>query len=1058
MISKRFIYIFTRVAFKVILLTIILGAETVSGKDSLRVTGTVTGWKGIPVEGVSVSIEGVYTAPAITDTSGKFELDCPGGDLWLLVAPVDTYKSKRIYLNNRTHLDLQLTPVDMESGYDQVGNLFRPVLRRDILSSSTSPDAGKSEYYPVQSVDQYFQGKIPGMWATIQDGMPCSGASTYIRGIRSMYTTSQPLYIVDGQPVEEPAIFQSNLSGYSYNPVATIDPLDITNITVIKDYLGSAIYGMKGSNGVILIETLQPTVVRTTIDFSFRTGVSIQPEKLPQLNNAQYKTLANNILMSSGRFEEDYKEEYFQLYATEEHPEYFKYNKNTEWQKEIFRNSVLNDYYLRISGGDEIARYGLSVGYMNHQGTIEETFANRFNVRFVGTFNVFQWLRMYVSSNMINSTTGIRESARIPETSPILSALFKAPILHPYQYDENGNELKTLEEVNSLGVSNPVSVINNFEGKSKNSRFANSFRMEANILQEYLKWTSLLGITSNYLNESVFMPNQGMELYYNEEVHNAAKSLKNLLRTVYTNNYLSFRQEYNNRHLVTAATGMRLYMNTFEIDWGVGKNSHERDQYKQLQNGVSYLREMGGESSKWNRLGFYTSAGYTFRNRYFLTANLVSEYSTRTGKNAVNVLHIGGRPFGLFYSLGTAWRLSEESFLKELFWLEELKLRASFGKVGNDDIGNLSALNYYTVDHYRGTTGMIPGSNSDRSIKFEVNKQINAGVDLSLYGNRISFTLDLYDIKTEDLLVYEPQEAYTGSATIPANNGQISNKGWEVGVNSRIIHNNKFKWDLGLNLSGFKNTVDAIKGGEVITPFEGGQFISRVGEPVLSFYGYQFKGVYATSQEAALDGLMTEKGVPYGAGDAKFADLSGPGGVPDGVINDFDLTIIGSPMPDMYGGLYNTFTYGRWSLNAHLQLVLGREVFNYLRYQNEKMTDLSNQSSSVLKRWVFEGQVTGVPRALYDDPVGNADFSSRWIDDGSYLRVKHISLAYTISERTWFFRNIEVLASASNLFTWSSYLGYDPEFSFSYYTMEQGIDYGMIPHTRRFQLGFRVGL
>jgi hypothetical protein len=235
-----------------------------------------------------------------------------------------------------------------------------------------------------------------------------------------------------------------------------------------------------------------------------------------------------------------------------------------------------------------------------------------------------------------------------------------------------------------------------------------------------------------------------------------------------------------------------------------------------------------------------------------------------------------------------------------------------------------------------------------------------------------------------------------------------------------------------------------------------------VGEPILNFYGYEFHGVYATTEESAnpaLGGrLETEKGVPFGPGDAKFSDLSGPEGIPDGIINEYDRTIIGSPVPDLFGGISNTVHYGRWSLRASLQFVTGQEVFNYLRYQNEKMTNLSNQSSNTLNRWTREGQQTDVPRALYLDPIGNAGFSTRWIEDGSYLRLKQLTLAYTIPEKIWFLRNMEVFATVTNLFTWSRYLGYDPEFSFSYYTMEQGIDYGMMPHTRTFMLGLSIGL
>ncbi|MCK4923308.1 MAG: SusC/RagA family TonB-linked outer membrane protein [Bacteroidales bacterium] len=1056
MINKRPINYVIRNTF--FLLISLIWTNTLFGQDSILVKGIITGESGTPVSEVSVSIEGVQVIPAISDTSGYFEIICPKVDLWLLIEPISGYKSKRIYLNNRNQLKIQLSPVDRKSGYDEVGNLFRPELKRNILSASNVPDQDRSARMPVKSIDQSFQGSIPGLWATTQNGMSNSETSTYIRGIRSMYTSHQPLYIVDGQPMEEPGIFQSNISGYDYNPIASIDPMDITNITILKDYLGGAIYGMKGSNGVILIETLKPSEVQTTIDFSYRIGVSTPPTNIPQLNSMQYKTLANEILASSGRYEEDYKEEYFPLFTTENDPEYYKYNKNTNWQNEIFGNAIMHDYYLRIKGGDEVARYGLSVGYMNHEGIVKKTNLDRFNVRFVGSFNVVRWLSMYVSSTLISSTSSLKESALSPITSPILTSFFKAPILYPYQYDENGKELNDLENVNSLGVSNPLAVINNFEGEQKNYRFANSLRAEVKIFQDYLKWTSLVGITFNSLQESVFMPNKGMELYYDEEVYNVSKSLKNYLSTVYSDNYLSYKQEFNNKHIITGAAGMRVYKNIFEIDWGIGKNSHISDEYKQLQNGVSYLREMGGENSAWNRMGFYTGAGYSFRNKYYLNANLSTEFSSRTGINAKDVLKISGYPFGLFYSFGAAWRISDESFLKHLYWLEDLKLRASYGKVGNDDIGNLSAINYYTVEHYRGTSGMIPGNISDQSLKFEINRQLNTGLDLSMFGNRLFIGLDIYSTKTEDMLVFEPQPTYTGVSFVPANNGEITNNGWEIGFNSRVISQRKFKWDLGINIAGLKNTVNVIKDGAVVTPFEGGQFITMVGEPVLNFYGYQFEGVFSSRQEALDAGLVNERGISFGAGDAKYTDFSGPNGTPDSVINEYDMTILGSPIPNLFGGLRNTFSYGRWSLSADFQLVLGRDVFNYLRFQNEKMTDLSNQSTSIQGRWTHDGQITDIPRALYNDPIGNSDFSSRWIEDGSYIRLKHLTLSYTVAQEIWLFRNLEILVTATNLYTWSKYLGFDPEFSYSNNTMEMGIDYGMVPQTRRFLLGFKVGL
>ncbi len=1048
----------------ILLYTLLFGGNSMAtGQDSLIVTGTITGIHNEPVSDVAVSIEGVYQPPVITDSLGQFQLVPPSGDRWILIEPADDkYKSRRVYLNRRGELSIQLTPMNMDSGYDEIGSLFRTEVRRNIPYAYSSQDPNKTMYVPGQSIDQVLQGKIPGLLSTSQSGMPGAGVNNNLRGIRSIFTNNQPLYVVDGIPIEESGVFQSSLTGHNYNALFSINPKDITNITILKDYLASSIYGVRGSNGVVLIETLQPTEIQTRIVSSYRTGLSMEPRQISQLNSRQYKTLANEVLMTSGLFEENYKNDFFPLFTTANDPEYYKYNNNMNWQDKVYRNALMNEYYLRILGGDEIARYGLSVSYLNHNGIINETNANRFNVRFVGAFNVFNWLKMDINSSLVNTQANIKESALSKQTSPILTSLYKSPMLFPYQFDKDGGQLKTLEEVNSLGVSNPVAVIERFEGHEKNYRFATSFRMEANIWKEYLKMTSLVGINYISLNEKVFMPRSGMELYFDQEAWNAAKSLKNYLNSFYINNYFSYRQEFKHIHLFTASAGLRMQQNRFQIDWGIAQNSHLSDKYKQLQDGVSYLRTMGGESSRWNRLGAYTQAGYAFRNKYMINASLVTEFTSRTGNNSHDVVWIGGNPYGMFYSIGGAWRLSGESFFRDVTWLEDLKLRISFGKTGNDDIGNLSSLNYYTVIHYRETSGLIPGTKNDQSIQFEENQQTNVGIDLSLWGNRTSFTFDLYSGKTKNLLVFEPQPSFIGFVTIPTNNGEVSNRGWETSFSTRIIEKNKMVWDLAFNAAKVKNRLVAIKDGAVIAPFEGGALISKVGHPILSFYGYQYNGVYASSEDAADTdrggGLATERGLLYGAGDAKFSDISGPDGKPDGIINEFDRTILGSPFPDFFGGISNTFRLGRWSVIADLQFVTGHQVYNYLRSQNEKMTDLSNQSSNTLNRWTTEGQLTNVPRALYNDPMSNAAFSSRWIEDGSYIRLKYLTFAYTVSEKVGFLQNMEVYVTATNLWTWTKYLGYDPEFSFSYYTMEQGIDYGKMPHTRSFMLGINLGL
>ncbi|MCP4312463.1 MAG: SusC/RagA family TonB-linked outer membrane protein [Bacteroidetes bacterium] len=1034
-----------------------------SAQDPIRINGMVMDERGEALGGISISLEGVLADPVISDSSGKFTLSAPTAQQWLIISPAELYKTKRVYLNGRETIRILMTPSDLASGDDLVQNIFNEEHKRDLLSSAQSIQTGSLHRVTAQTIDESFQGNIAGAYSIHHSGMPGSGVVNYLRGIKSMNTNNQPLYVIDGLPLESPGIFNPLTDGYSYNPLTSLDPNDITSMTVLKDFAAGSAFGMRGSNGVVMIETLKPTEVRTIIDFSLRTGVSSSPGQIPQLNALQYKSLAHEVLNTSGQWEENLPGMYPGLYTDPSDPNYLRYGNNTNWQNEVFSNNLFSDFYLRIMGGDQIARYGLSVGYLNHNGIVNNTSYNRFNVRFVGTFTLFKWLRLYVSSNLTRTDSKLKESTRSEQTSPILTALHKTPLMFPFDFDDEGQQLISYSDVDELGVSNPAVTINGFSARNKNYRFLTSIRLEGDVT-ENLKWKSLFGINVNAIDELIFMPNHGMELYYNIETFNAAKSLKDYLFSIYNDNNLTYNKEIGNQHKIIATAGFRLNTNSFEEDWGIAKNSNKNDEYRSLTSGTSYLRELGGQSTKWNRLGIYSRINYIFRDRYMAHAGLVSETSTRIGRNAYqlqgsdDLIMLGDVPFGLFYSAGAAWRISNESFLKNYSWLEDLKLRLTWGRAGNDDIGNENALRFYQIKLYRESSGMVPGNLSDRTIRFETGTQLNPGVDLSLFANRVSLSFDYYSGRTDNLLVYEPQFYYAGYKTVANNNGSLSNKGWEFAAFTRIITRGKFHWDLGLNLSGSENEIMEISNDEIITDFHGGAFLSRKGEALLNFYGYQYDGVFSSQQDAEDANIRNERGIVFGAGDARFLDLSGPGGEPDGIIDNYDKTMIGSPLPDLYGSASTSFTYGIWSLSGSIQFVSGNDVYNYVRSQNEKMSDLTNQSTNVLQRWQYDGHETDIPRASWDDPTGNAEFSSRWIEDGSYLRLKHLTLSCRIPDKFLFFRDAEFYITGTNLITISNYLGYDPEFAVSYHTMEQGIDYGLMPLTRKLMVGIKLGL
>ncbi|MEX0980568.1 MAG: SusC/RagA family TonB-linked outer membrane protein [Bacteroidales bacterium] len=1027
-------------------------------QDSLLVTGKVTAGKNNPLKDVSVSVEGYNISPVITDSSGNFSISVPTGSVWLMIVPLGDYESKRIFLDGRQSLMISLTPDIMKSYNDPVPINHQIISRSDIITSYFDIDLEKNPINDVETFDQLIQGSVPGLWLTHHSGMPGLGAIGFIRGINSMNATNAPLVVVDGMPLEPPGIFQTEIQGNYSNPLSNIDPNDISKLTILKDPTATAIYGAKASNGLILIQTLDPKSTQTSIDISMQRGISLAPSRfIPQLDREQYLLLANEVLSSSNLKEEDFEIAYPGLYTDRNDDAYYRYMHDTNWQKYIFSNGQSSNIYFSMKGGSEIAKYGLSVSYLNQDGVFENSTHDRFNVRFVSYLNLFPRFKMDVTSNLINGNSSLKESAVSKEVSPVLTSLFKAPLMNRYQYDEKGNRLSMIDDTDELGTSNPYALMKNYIGDTKDYRFITSIKGLLDI-SKTMKMISIVGLNFNTMKEFIFMPNIGMEKYFDGEALNVAQSTNNYLFSFYNDNYLSLNKQFGNIHALNAVTGFRIHTNTLQTDFGRAMNMPENDEYTRLQAGQNDLRVLGGINSRWNWASLYNQINYKFKDKYLLNVSGSADFSTRYGAQSETSVRISNLPIGLFYSLGAGWRLSQESFLREVKGLENILLRASYGKTGNDDIGNVNALDYYYLTRYRETSGLIPGSAANKSLKYEEFYQFNTGIDVSFWGGRTRLTVDYYISKSSDILVYEPLESYMGYSFLPANSGMLNNSGWEFAFNQRLIDGHQFSWDFSTNLSLISNQVIRVPENESITQFVGGEMITRNGESVNCFYGYEFNGVYSTQQDAQEVNLVNSKGIPYGAGDAIFQDISGPEGIPDGIINDYDKVVLGSPIPDFFGGISNRFIYRRWELSMMIQFVYGNEVFNYVRYMNERMVDLSNQSKNVLNRWQYDGDETNVPRALWNDPIGNSVFSSRWIEDGSYLRLKHLKLSYTIPEGFFKFQNASFYISGTNLLTLHKYLGYDPEFSYSYDPMMQGIDYGLMPQFRKFLIGVKVGL
>jgi len=1037
---------------------LMVGVTAIIAQDTLVVSGTVVNGANEPVANVSVGVEGSFDLPAVTNEEGKFEVKALSGNVWLNIEPSGDYKNKREFLNNRENLKIYLTEGDVAGGYDVIEILEQERTRRDIIAAYKTLDPDGIKLTPALSVDQYMQGRVSGVHVLNRSGMPGSGAVSLVRGVKSLNASNSPLYVIDGIMVTSMGVFDSNLEGFTYNPLLSVNPLDISKTTVIKDPTITAAYGSKASNGLVLIETLDPSATQTVIELDLRGGYSLAPSNnIPQMNALQHKTLASELLISSGMREEVIVEEYPNMFLEPKDNRYIDYQHNTEWQDMIFSDAAFKNINVNVKGGDEIARYGLSFGYIDADGIIKTTGYEGYNLRFVSLLNIFTWLKMNAGVSLSYSNSELKESAKVNQTSPILSALGKSPLLNPYQYDEEGRELTSLSPVDELGVSNPQAVISNYEATNNNFHFISTLGFQAAI-KENLSLHTNFGLTYNVLKEEIFMPNKGMELYFNDEAINVSKASNNSLNTFYNRTYLKFDKTIGSNHAITSNTGVNILNNRFEFDWGLTKNAPENDEYRRLQDGTNNLREIGGQNRTWNWISFYEQLTYSYKDRYLASATVSLDGSSRIGNNAASTIKIADNPFGLFYSAGVAWRLSSESFLKNKSALEELKLRLTYGISGNDDIGESNATNYYNAVKFRETVGLYPALIPNDELTYETVSQLNGGIDIALLGNRFKTSIDVYQATTKDMLIYTPLESYFGYNIRPENSGEMQNTGIDFDLFYRIIDRPNFNWDIQLSYSTVKNEITSIKGDKLVTEIQGAEIVNMTGEQANSFYGYTFEGVYSSTDEANSSGLVNDRLIPYQAGDAIFADLSGPNGSPDGVINEFDKSVIGSSLPEHFGGISNTFSYKRWTLNTFVQAIVGSEIFNYVRFQNESMSGLENQSTKVLDRWQHEGQETNVPRALWEDPKGNSSFSTRWVEDGTFIRLKNVSLSYTIPDEFLTFRNAQFYVSASNLFTATKYLGYDPEFSYSRSHINSGIDYGLTPQPRQFILGIKLGL
>ncbi|MEI6949876.1 SusC/RagA family TonB-linked outer membrane protein [Paraflavisolibacter sp. H34] len=1038
-------------------------ASSPAAAPARRISGQVTDAASKNgIAGIRVQVEG-YSA-AITDKDGNFSLKVPSLTT-TLVLEGEGYGPRRVALKGRSRIQESLFDDSHESFYSPLVLPGSIVPRSNVAASVGSYNAASAWGQPGETVDALLQGRVAGLNAVRRSGTPGAGANLFLRGYNSLYGTNQPLLVIDNMIFDAGEYGESIVAGAAVNPLALIDVKDIDNVTVLRD--ATAQYGTKGANGAIIITTARAKSQATKIDFALYSTFNQVPKNLPVLDAADYRVYLSEQLQSRGWTPAQVAAQPYMDDRAESN-QYPAYHFQTDWQQRVLENSLNRNVYLKITGGDNIATYGLSLGYTGNKGIVRHTDLTRYNTRFNAEFNFTKRFTGLANLSFAYNEQNLKDAGMAEKTAPLYLALVKAPFLGTNEVNDKGVLSPNLADVDTLGLTNPAVIIDKMKAENKYYRFFGSFAFKYE-LSKYLHASTLAGVTYDKVRENSFIPRRGVT---NDTAANAildsrmATQVRRLF-SLFSDTRLEYNRLYRLRHHISARAGLRYQDNDAARHYARGFNS-ATDDLESVQTGVALLRQVGGSLGRWNWLNAYLGADYGFNQKLFLSLNAALDGSSRFGTQAEGGLPIAGRKWPLMAGAGVAWLLSSEAFMGGSP-LDLLKLRASVSLTGNDDIGNYSYRRTYTSQNLLGAQGLVRSGIADPALQWETVRKFNAGLDLSFWNQRVNLSMDAFHHQTDNLLVYGPLAPVTGFSTGLTNGGRLQNAGGEVTASVRLVNRPSLKWDAGLNISAYKNKVLAVPGGRFTTDYAGATLLTAEGKGASLFYGYQADGVYASEAEAAAaptySRSQTGELLPFGAGDVRFVNRAdAPGdtlanGTRVAVIDAADRTVIGNPAPAVTGGFHNHLIWKRFELDALFTFSQGGAVYNYLRSRLERMSGTENQLQTVRNRWRYDGQETSVPKASWGDPLGNGRFSDRWIEDGSYLRLRTLSLQYHLPLKGGaVFKNATVYATANNLFTLTRYKGYDPEFSAGRSVFAQGIDTGLDPLFRSFTLGARIGL
>ncbi len=984
--------------------------------SNIEISGKVVDIYNEPIIGANIAIKGT-TLGDISDIDGNFKLSVPPNST-LIISYIGYIEQEIKLTSNR---ELRIVLLENAEAIDEVVVIgYGTVKKSDLTGSVSSVNSDKvTQVKAVSNVAQALQGQTSGVQANQRSGQPGEAVNIVIRGANSISGGSSPLYVIDGMLLDD-------LS-------AQLNPDDIQNIEILKDASAVAIYGSRGANGVVMITTKRGVEGRAKVSYSGYFGGQQLRKKIDLIDASQFATLQNEVAANDGN----------PLPWTS--AEISALGKGTDWQDEVYRTGIVHNHDVSLSGGSADTRYYTSFGYYNQEGIIRNSGFERISFRVNVDQKISSKIDLATSLSIQNSKynqavyTGADGGGGIPFTTMVMPATQGI-------YNEDGTYTRFTGV--SWGQTNPVGISKETYNENNATRIIGNARLNIEIL-EGLSLRLSAGIDQNNSKTDSYLPSTITTGQTSQGNGKASKNYSSSLAFL-NENVLSYNRKIG-EHTFDVVAGF-----TYQYNKGDNLNSGTAtgfisDIYQNNNLGAAEIKAQPS-TGYWDSklISYLGRINYNYLSKYYLTLTGRYDGSSKFGEN---------NKYAFFPSGALAWRVSEEAFMKEIEAISNLKLRVSYGTSGNQAISSYQTLarlnNVNLTFDGQNNTGFVQGSLENKDLKWETTSQFDVGFDLNLFNDRISLTADYYQKKTTDLLMPVKLPTSSGFTSVIQNVGSIRNRGWEFQISTLNI-DKAFKWSSVLTLSQNKTKVlDLGKDvdGNPITYLESGSggnwFPIMLGESMRQLYGQTVVGIYQTDDEAIQNGEPTKK-----AGDYKFKNFDGQGNV-----DDSDKRILTNLEPKLTFGFNNTFTYKNFDLSILLVGTLGNDVVNEFRKYNLTVNgNWMPTKEAFNNRWQGSGTGNKIDRPSKNSGTSIRDYAnSLWVEDGSYLRVRDITLGYKFpSKNLGFVSSLYVYISGQNLFTITNYSGYDPEAVWSSNTAINGWDRGVYPSTKSFIGGLKV--